>query len=75
MYEINDLRADVTVTDTNTYGLAKTRFLAVRPQYSDTFFKLEMDVEIPKMLIEGNFKGSGAMGNLQMAGEGTYRND
>lgn len=71
VYEANDIHADITVTNVNTYGLAKAKFLAVRPSYSDDFFKLEADVEVPKMLMEGNFKAEGAMGTIQIGGDGT----
>lgn len=70
IYETGDIQADITVRDVNTYGLAKTRFLAVRPQYSEDFFKVEVDAEIPKMLIEGGFKAEGRMGGFQIGGEG-----
>ncbi|XP_026826274.1 circadian clock-controlled protein [Ooceraea biroi] len=72
VYASGDIHADTTVTDVNTYGLAKTRFLAVRPEYSDDFLKLEIDVEIPKMLIEGNFKAEGGMGAFKLGGEGFF---
>jgi len=65
------MHADVTVMDVNTYGLAKARFLAVRPQYSEDFFKLEVDVELPKMLMEGSFQAEGNMGGFKLGGEGT----
>ncbi|XP_032681517.1 circadian clock-controlled protein-like [Odontomachus brunneus] len=71
-YDANDIRADITVTNVNTYGLAKTRFLAVRPTYADDFFKLEVDVEMPKVLIEGNYKADGMMGAFQIGGEGFF---
>lgn len=74
VYETADMRGDVTVKNVNTYGFAKARFLAVRPQYSDNFFKLEVDVELPKMLIEGNYKAEGAVGALQVGGEGMQIN-
>lgn len=70
VYESGDLRADVTVTNVNIYGLAKINFLAVRPHHFDDSFKLEADVELPKMLIEGNFKADGAYGVLTIGGEG-----
>lgn len=69
-YETGDLRADVTVKNVNIYGLSKITFLAVRPHHSDNAFRLEVDLELPKMLIEGNFKASGAYGALQIGGEG-----
>lgn len=70
VYETGELRADVTVIDVNIYGLAKIDFLAVRPYHFDDSFKLEIDVELPKMLIEGNFKANGAYGALTFGGEG-----
>ncbi|XP_024869462.1 circadian clock-controlled protein-like [Temnothorax curvispinosus] len=72
VYEANDLRADITVTNVNTYGLAKAQFLAVRPHYSDNFFKLEIDVDLPKVLMEGNYKADGSIGTFQIGGEGFF---
>jgi hypothetical protein len=72
VYETGDLRADVTVKNVNIYGLAKSNFLAVRPHHAADFFKLEVDLELPKMLIEGNFKANGAYGALQIGGEGFF---
>lgn len=70
VYETGDLRADITVKNVNIYGLAKINFLAVRPHHSDDSFHLEVDLELPKMLIEGNFKAEGAYGVLTIGGEG-----
>ncbi|XP_018049396.1 PREDICTED: circadian clock-controlled protein-like isoform X2 [Atta colombica] len=72
IYETNDMRADITVTNVNTYGLAKAQFLAVRPQHSDNYFKLEFDVDLPKILIEGNYKADGSLGTFQIGGEGFF---
>lgn len=74
VYETDDIHADILVTNVNTYGLAKAQFLAVRPQYSDNFFKLELDVDLPKVLIEGNYKASGSVGAFQIGGEGIQIN-
>ncbi|GAB1869781.1 Circadian clock-controlled protein [Camponotus japonicus] len=72
VYETGDLRADITVKNVNIYGLAKINFLAVRPHHSDDSFHLEVDLELPKMLIEGNFKAEGAYGVLTIGGEGFF---
>ncbi|KAL0101167.1 hypothetical protein PUN28_018786 [Cardiocondyla obscurior] len=72
VYETSDIRADITVTNVNTYGLAKAQFLAVRPQHSDNYFKLELDVDLPKVLIEGSYKADGALGTFQIGGEGSF---
>ncbi|XP_020288997.1 uncharacterized protein LOC109857258 [Pseudomyrmex gracilis] len=72
VYESNNIKADITVTNVNTYGLAKAQFLAVRPHHSPDFFKLEVDVELPKALIEGNYKADGSLGSFQIGGEGFF---
>ncbi|EFN85090.1 hypothetical protein EAI_14886 [Harpegnathos saltator] len=71
-YQVDDINADITVMNVNTYGLAKMKFLAVRPTYADDFYKLEVDVEVPKVLIEGNYKAAGSMGAFQIGGEGFF---
>ncbi|XP_012533904.1 uncharacterized protein LOC105835308 [Monomorium pharaonis] len=72
VYETKEIHADVTVKDVNTYGLAKAQFLAVRPQHSENFFTLELDVDLPKVLIEGNYKADGTLGTFQIGGEGFF---
>lgn len=70
LYENGDIRADITVRNVNTYGLAKARFLAVRPQYSDGFFKLEVDIDLPKIFMEGEYSVDGAVGAFKINGDG-----
>ncbi|XP_011873941.1 PREDICTED: circadian clock-controlled protein-like [Vollenhovia emeryi] len=72
LYEGNDMHADITITNTKVYGLANIRFLAVRPQYSDTYFRVDVDVDVPKVFIEGNYKAEGAFGLLQIHGDGYF---
>lgn len=71
VYDAGDIHADVTVMKVHTYGLAKIRFLAVRPEYSDTFFKVESDVVVPKIFVEGEYKAEGGLGTFTMHGNGT----
>jgi len=70
VYESTDMIADITVKDVNAYGLAKLQFLAVRPQHSSDFFKLEADIALPKALIEGNYKAEGSWGAMKFGGDG-----
>lgn len=74
LYETSDIRGDITVKNVNVYGLAKAKFLAVRPYYSDDYFKVEVDAELPKALMEGNYKAEGAVGSLQVGGAGMQIN-
>ncbi|XP_014470580.1 PREDICTED: circadian clock-controlled protein-like [Dinoponera quadriceps] len=71
-YETSDIHADITVMNVNTYGLSKAKFLAVRPSYSDDYFKMEVDIDLPKVLIEGNYEAHGSMGSFQIGGEGFF---
>lgn len=67
-----EIRADITIANVHTYGLAKAQFLAVRPQHSENYFKLELDVDLPKMFVEGNYKANGSVGSFQIGGEGAF---
>lgn len=71
VYEGSDMTSDITVTNVNAYGLAKLNFLAVRPQHSADFFKLEVDALLPKALIEGNYQAEGSFSAMKFGGEGT----
>ncbi|XP_003485401.1 circadian clock-controlled protein [Bombus impatiens] len=59
-------------TDIRTYGLAKARFLSVKPEMVDDLFRLEIDVEIPKILIDGNYKAEGYLASFRVGGKGFF---
>lgn len=61
-------------TDIRTYGLAKARFLSVKPEMVDDLFRLEIDVEIPKILIDGNYKAEGYLASFRVGGKGILIN-
>ncbi|XP_012219383.1 protein takeout [Linepithema humile] len=72
VFENADMNADITVRDVNAYGLAKLKFLAVRTERSDNFFKVEADVSLSKALIEGNYKADGTFGAMKFGGDGFF---
>lgn len=64
----------VLLRDLKIYGLAKTKFLSVRPQITDDRIVLEMDVDIPKVFIECDYKADGSVGSFNIGGKGTTDN-
>ncbi|CAL7939385.1 unnamed protein product [Xylocopa violacea] len=66
------LRGKVSATDVRTYGLAKARFLSVKPEMKDDFFRLEIDVDIPKILIDGDYKAEGQLSSFKIGGSGFF---
>ncbi|XP_012533930.1 uncharacterized protein LOC105835324 [Monomorium pharaonis] len=71
-YDADDIKVDILVTNVKTHGLSKAEFLAVRPHYSDTYFKLEADVSLPTVLMEGDFKADGSVKSFHIGGEGAF---
>jgi hypothetical protein len=70
-FQAGDVTGRFVVRDVKTYGLAKTNFLAVRPYFSGNTMNMEIDVEIPKALIDGNYKVEGSIGSYKVGGKGT----
>lgn len=69
-HESGQLRGKMIATDVRTYGLAKARFLSVKPEMTDDFFRLEIDVDISKILIDGDYKAEGSLGAFKVGGKG-----
>ncbi|XP_017755795.1 PREDICTED: circadian clock-controlled protein-like [Eufriesea mexicana] len=71
-HESGQLRGKIIATDVRTYGLAKARFLSVKPEMADDFFRLEIDVDISKILIDGDYKAEGSLGAFKIGGKGFF---
>ncbi|XP_017887819.1 uncharacterized protein LOC108629573 [Ceratina calcarata] len=72
-YKNGQLRSHVTATDVRAYGLAKIRFLSVKPEINGDFFRLEIDMELPKILVEGNYKAEGSLSKtFKVGGKGFF---
>lgn len=61
----------MTLRNVNTYGLTKVKILDVRSTVSQDWQRLEVDVAVPKSLVEGEYAVEGAMGVVKMDGKGT----
>ncbi|XP_015604904.1 circadian clock-controlled protein [Cephus cinctus] len=71
-YENGAIKGKIVVKNARNYGLSKAQFLAVRPQLQNDYFRLEVDVEIPKVFIEGDYKAEGSLETFQMGGKGYF---
>lgn len=65
----------IKLRDIKIYGLSKTEFLEVRPQFSGDRIKIDARVAIPKVFIECDYKSDGAVDtfNVQIGGKGLYK--
>ncbi|XP_076620817.1 circadian clock-controlled protein daywake [Colletes latitarsis] len=71
-YENGQLRGLLSAKNVRTYGLAKARFLSVKPEIVDDFFRLEIDLDLPKIFIDGDYKAEGSLGSFKVGGEGVF---
>ncbi|KAJ8675675.1 hypothetical protein QAD02_011461 [Eretmocerus hayati] len=62
----------VVLRDVKIYGLAKTKFLAVQPTLYDDQIDLDVEVEIPKVFIECDYKADGTVGLVPVGGKGQF---
>ncbi|XP_057338860.1 uncharacterized protein LOC130676554 [Microplitis mediator] len=71
-YEFGEVTGKIVVRNVKSYGLAKTRFLSIRSNHEDNRYRLEIDLEIPKMFVEGDFKSDGTIGSFNVMGKGEF---
>lgn len=69
-YQFGEVTGKIVVRNVKTYGMAKTRFLSIRPSYEENRYRLDIDMEIPKMFVEGDFKSDGTVGSFNVIGKG-----
>ncbi|EZA55200.1 hypothetical protein X777_05270, partial [Ooceraea biroi] len=65
-FESNSLNADITVSNSTAVGLAKTRILDVRSHFFGDRFRIELDLDIPKLYLEGIMAVKGNLGPFRM---------
>ena len=71
-YDSGSMRGKMSATDIRTYGIAKARFLSVKPELSNDFLRLDIDLELPKILIEGDYNADGFVGSFKIGGTGSF---
>lgn len=71
-WQLGEVTGKFALREVKTYGMAKTNFLAVRPRRSADRLNMEVDLEIPRVFIEGEYKGEGSVGPYKVAGKGEF---
>ncbi|KAK0182281.1 hypothetical protein PV327_000434 [Microctonus hyperodae] len=71
-FEFGAVTGRIIVRNANTYGASKVRFLSVRVLHNNDQHRLEVDVDIPKIFIEGDFKADAAFGTFKIGGKGQF---
>lgn len=69
-YEVGEVTGKISVRNSKSYGLSKARFLSVRPYNDEDHFRLDIDYEMPKALVEGEYKAEGTIGTFRIGGKG-----
>ncbi|MGJ2371671.1 JHBP domain-containing protein, partial [Salmonella enterica subsp. enterica serovar Paratyphi A] len=71
-YNAGEVLGKFVLRDVKTYGMAKTNFLAVRPYRSGNTMNMQIDIEIPKVFVDGNYKAEGTVGPFKIGGKGYF---
>lgn len=73
-YKNGNLRGKLTISNTKVYGLAKAHFASIQEAFDQDNFRFEMDLSVPKMFIEGDYKVDGFFGDFQIGNKGEGEN-
>ncbi|XP_055713668.1 uncharacterized protein LOC129808032 [Phlebotomus papatasi] len=68
----NTLLASLTVVRGNAYGFSETQVRRVRSQITDDEWKFNMDVAIPRLLMDGEYMGQGQFNELNLGSQGYF---
>jgi len=70
VFDIDAIHGKIKISNFTCEGLAKTRFAAVKAYFLDNDFRLEIDVQIPKITGCGECDAVGTLGGFRIGGKG-----
>lgn len=70
----SEIHAEAILSNLTAIGLSKARFNDVRSHFMDDVFRLEIDAQVPRILIEGDVKMNGILVGFRIASEGIIIN-
>lgn len=75
-YVINrgEIYGELNVYNVTVAGIRKTHFLTVRVYIRDDGYHCEVDVKVPRLIIDGDSNAIGSLGAIRMGGKGTKIN-
>lgn len=71
-YDNGVVQGQVALNSIKVYGLSRAEIKKVNTTITDTGLRSEMNVFIPRVFIEGSFKGSVKLNNLRMNPKGIF---
>jgi len=71
-YDFGEIYGKLALRDVKSYGLAKTNFLSVKPKFEGNRMDMDIDIEIPKVFVDGYYKADGAIANFKVGGKGYF---
>lgn len=70
VFNRGQIYGEINVFNITITGIRKTHFLAIRPYIHDDKYRLEIDVEVPRLVIDGDSNATGSLGEIRMGGKG-----
>lgn len=69
-FVLNNIRTEAIISNLSVIGLSKARFSDVRTHFLDDVFRLEIDVQVPKLFAEAIVKINSSLNGLAINSEG-----
>jgi len=70
-YDNGDVHADIAVRKIITTGLANSSFISAKTHFTDNVLRLEIDLNIPKVINKGTITIVGTLGPFTLNNTGT----
>ncbi|XP_012533271.1 uncharacterized protein LOC105834946 [Monomorium pharaonis] len=72
VFNSGEIRAEVILSNISAFGLSKSCFSDIRTHFLNDVFRLEIDVLVPKVMLEGTVKMNGTMSIFKIARKGYF---
>lgn len=66
MFDTENVYAEVRAINNTIEGLRNMRIKAVRPHFIDDMFRLEIDIRVSKIFINGIIDGNGTFSGIRV---------
>lgn len=75
-YVINEgeIYGELYMYNVTVIGPRKTHFLTIRVYFRDDGYHFEVNVKVPRLIIDGDSNAIGSLGAIRMGGKGTKIN-
>ncbi|XP_055637247.1 putative beta-carotene-binding protein [Toxorhynchites rutilus septentrionalis] len=71
-YKNDQIYGSLHIKNAKTYGMSRALIRDVRATAEDDAFRMEVDVNFPKLITEGKFKGEGRFNSIKVTSKGYF---